>query len=265
MINIIFDLFNICLVFLLTNKDFKKAFLYAINPISILTFCFHGQFDAIPIFFLFLSIYLITKKRDFLACLVFSFAVMVKTWPLIFFFPFLKRLKNKKLIFLIIFFPIVSVFLYSIFFKGKITEIFITLISYQGLWGVWGWTLFFTNLRFRLKKLVTFIFLLIFIYKSIVINKKSIIQEIFYLLIFFFIFTTNFSIQYFSWFAPFLVIEKPKNYSLITFFISSYLIFNYLIWSGWKNIFLNFNLVTFLFWLIISVLFFVDIEKNKLL
>lgn len=55
----LFDLVNVYLVYLLSEKNLKKAFFYATNPIPILIFAFHGQFDSIPLFFLLLSLYLI--------------------------------------------------------------------------------------------------------------------------------------------------------------------------------------------------------------
>ncbi|MDO8741735.1 MAG: hypothetical protein Q7J11_01155, partial [Candidatus Roizmanbacteria bacterium] len=51
-INVIFDLSILQLVYLLSTKNLKTAFLYAINPVTILITTLHGQFDVIPIFFI---------------------------------------------------------------------------------------------------------------------------------------------------------------------------------------------------------------------
>ena len=59
LILIFFDLGINYLVYLLSKKDLKTAFLYAINPVTILITTLHGQFDAIPVFFVLLTIYIL--------------------------------------------------------------------------------------------------------------------------------------------------------------------------------------------------------------
>ena len=80
------------------------------------------------------------------------------------------------------------------------------------------------------QKLTTLIFLLIFFNYSWFINKKSILENILKLLFFFFIFTTNFSIQYFVLIIPFLILIKPKNYLFLIILISCYLFPFYYFW-----------------------------------
>ncbi len=232
-----FDLGNLIFVYLLSNKNLKAAFLYAINPVSVLIFTLHGQFDAIPLFFLLFTFYLVTlrvtkhkKLWTPLGCLLFSIAVMVKTWPLLFIITLYKRLKNKKLILLILVFPLLSIIIYTLLFKASFIDIGKTLVSYQGLWGLWGIWGLLGSWRLRWQKLSTLIFLLVFFIYSLFKKEKNIIKEILGLLFFFFIFTTNFSIQYFSWIMPFLAIIKPKKYWLITLAITSYLCLSYLSW-----------------------------------
>lgn len=248
----IFDLLNIYLIFLISNKNIKKAFYYAINPVSFLVFSIHGQFDAIPLFFILLSIYFLKIKKEFAAIFSYVFAILVKTWPLIFLIIFLKKIKNKKILFLVLLISILFVLIiYSFFFKSSFLRILKTIFFYQGLWGVWGITLFLQNLRYRWQKLITFIFVSIFLFKSFILNKKNIVREIYIMLIFFIIFTTNFSIQYFSWLTPFLIIEDFKNKKQL-FFISLFLLLNYSLWFNFKipifftNIFGLFLLISFL-------------------
>ena len=61
---IVFDLGIIYLVYLLSMKNQKTTFLYAINPVTILITALHGQFDVIPVFFILLAIYLLNKKNE---------------------------------------------------------------------------------------------------------------------------------------------------------------------------------------------------------
>lgn len=259
LINIIFDLGNIYLIYLLT-KNKNKTFLYAINPVSILVFSFHGQFDSIPIFFLLLSIYLINRKKELLSILIYSFSIMIKTWPALFIVNLYKRLNFKKNILFVLFFPILSVFLYLFIFRSSLFDILKTILNYQGLWGVWGITLFFTNIRLRWQKLITFLFIIFFILISFLKRKKSIINEIYFLLSFFIIFTTNFSIQYFSWYMPFLIIKKGKKSLFLIFLITAYLVFNYLSWIIKINDFIIF-FTSFIIWFFLSLLILLDIKK----
>ncbi len=229
-INVIFDLGILYLIYLLSKKNLKTAFLYAINPVTILITILHGQFDVIPVFFILLAIYLLNKKQELLSVLSFSFAVLIKTWPILFFIPIIKRFKNKKLTILVILFPVLFVIIYLWLFKSSLINIGKTLIYYQGLWGVWGIWGLLGRLGMFWQKLMTLIFLTYFFSYSYFKNKKNLIEEILNLLFLFFVFTPNFSIQYFVWIIPFLILIKPKNYLSLIILISIYLFSFYYFW-----------------------------------
>ena len=232
-INIIFDLGILYLVYLLSKKNLKTTFLYAVNPVTILVTILHGQFDVIPIFFILLTIYLFKKKKGLLSILSFSFAILTKTWPILFFIPFARKIKNKKLIILIVFFPILFVTIYIWLFKSSLINISKTLIYYQGLWGIWGPIRLISLIRPIGpvgQKLTTLIFLVGFFGYSWFIKEKDLIKNILSLLFLFFVFTTNFSIQYFVWIVPFLYLIKPKKYLLLIVLISLYLFSFYCLW-----------------------------------
>ena len=229
-INIIFDLAIVQLVYLLSKKSLKTAFLYAINPVTILITTLHGQFDVIPIFFILLAIYLLNRKQELLFVLSFSFAIMTKTWPLLFILILYKRLKNKKFIILSLVFPLISIIIYSLLFKTSIFNIVKTIVYYQGLWGIWGLWGLLGRLGVFWQKLTTLIFITYFFSYSYFKNKKNLIREILNLLFFFFVFTTNFSIQYFSWLMPFLILIKPKKSLQLIILITLYLFSSYYFW-----------------------------------
>ena len=236
-INVIFDLGILNLVYLLSKKNLKTAFLYAINPVTILITTLHGQFDVIPIFFLLLAIYLLNKKQELLSVLSFSFAIMTKTWPLLFVVILYKRLKNKKFIVLSLVFPLISIIIYSLLLRVSVFSIVKTIVYYQGLWGIWGvWPAFAKAtagkgiLGVFWQKLTTLIFLTYFFSYSYFKNKKNLIEEVFNLLFLFFVFTTNFSIQYFSWLMPFLILTKPKKSLQLIILITLYLFSSYYFW-----------------------------------
>jgi len=229
-INIIFDLGILYLVYLLSKKNLKTAFLYAINPVTILITTLHGQFDVIPIFFILLTIYLLQQKKELASILSFSFAVLTKTWPILFLIPIARKIKNKKLLILIIVLPVIFSLIYVLLFKSSLISIIKTLTYYQGLWGIWGLFDLLGEQRILFQKLTTLIFLVGFFAYSFFNNKKNLIKNILSLLLFFFVFTTNFSIQYFTWIIPFLILIKPKNYLFLIILISSYLFSFYYFW-----------------------------------
>ncbi|MEK7597636.1 MAG: hypothetical protein AAB441_03245 [Patescibacteria group bacterium] len=229
-INIIFDLGILYLVYLHSKNNLKTTFLYAINPVTILITTLHGQFDVIPVFFILLTIYLVKKKKKLGAILSFSFAILTKTWPVLFLIPIARRVKNKKLIVLIFIFSVIFSLLYSIIFKTALMNIIVTVTGYQGLWGIWGIWNILGKQRIFFQKLTTLIFLVGFFAYSFFNNKKNLIKNILSLLFFFFVFTTNFSIQYFAWIIPFLILIKPKNYIFLIILISLYLFSFYYFW-----------------------------------
>jgi len=222
-INTIFDLGILYLVYLLSKKNLKTIFVYTVNPVTILITTLHGQFDVIPVFFILLTIYLLDKKQKLLSVLSFSFAILTKTWPILFLIPLVKKIKNKKLIILIMFFPVLFITLYCIFFKANPIDIIKTVFSYQGLWGIWGPWALLGKTRILWQKLSTLIFLTCFFSYSWFSKDKNLLKDILKLLFFFFVFTTNFSIQYFVWVIPFLILVKPKKYLYLILLITIYL------------------------------------------
>jgi len=254
-INIIFDLGILYLVYLLSKKNLRTAFLYAINPITILITTMHGQFDVIPVFFILLTLYLIKVKKDFGAVLSFSFAILIKTWPVIFLIPIVRNIKNRKIIFLSVLFPIAFTLIYCFFYKTNPIEIGKTLISYQGLYGIWGPLILLGKQRILFQKLLTIIFLIGFFIYSYANHEKDIVRNILKLLFFFYIFTTNFSIQYFVWIISFLIIIKPRNYVFLITLMTFYLISFYYVWLFCLNckimpnwLLITQNIISFALW-----------------
>jgi hypothetical protein len=281
-INILFDIGILYLVYLLSKKKLKTTFIYAMNPVTILITTLHGQFDVIPVFFILLAIYLLNKKQELLSVLSFSLAVLTKTWPILFLIPILRkvcichprengdpeRLNSRRslspngsgnetvklilLLTLILIFPILFTIIYCLFFKTNPIDIGKTLTSYQGLWGIWGPWQLLGKTRILWQKLSTFIFLVSFFGYSLFNKDKNLIKNILSLLFFFFIFTTNFSIQYLAWITPFLILIRPKKYIQLIIFTTLYLILFYCVWLfnlvNIKVLTLIQNIVGFMLW-----------------
>lgn len=188
--------------------------------------------------------------------LLFSASVMIKTWPILFIFVFFKKLKNKRLIFLLLIFPLFSIIIYTFLFHSSLTSIAKTIFSYQSLYGIWGVGKIFSFITKRIifQKLLIIIFLLFMMFYLIFIKSKSIIKEIFLLLLFFFCFSPNFSIQYFVWIIPFLIIIKPKKYLFLIFFMALTLISYYVT----PNLIIFQEVAQFITWIIFIYLFKVN-------
>lgn len=220
----LFHLFSVHALYLLLKKNLRAAFLYAVNPISLLVIAFHGQFDIIPLTLILYSMVLLPEKKYSLVMILLGFAVTAKTWPILFIVPFLKRIPKKFwLVFCIP--PVVFLFIYTaIFFSTSFTSILRVLAVYQGVGGIWGFGKILSILQ--ADKLMLFIYKSIFVLSlflySILQKKKLIIEELTEVMFAFFIFTPGFGIQWFIWLIPFLFLsKKPMIQSfLIPLFIA---------------------------------------------
>mgnify|MGYP000484881866 CR=1 FL=1 len=268
-INLIFDLGIIYLIYLLSNKKLKPVFFYSLNPISILIFFFHGQFDALPLFFILLSIYLLKQKKELFSIMSYSFAILTKTWPILFILPILKKIKNKKNLSLIFFFPLAFIITYGINFENNFLDIIKTPFTYRSLFSFWGLGRFIHLIFFRnqsqppiyIQKIFLLIFLFIFFIYLIKINYKNLIIYFFDILLFFYIFTLGFSIQYFSWFIPFLFLVKPKSWYFLYLVTFLTVFINYLSWLF--NFINNFIIIIVIFLNWLCFIFFLIYWKNK--
>lgn len=76
----------------------KRVLLYALNPLVILELSGNLHFEALMIFFLLLSIYLLKNKKPVFSAISFALAIGTKLIPLIFLPLFISRLGLKKAI-----------------------------------------------------------------------------------------------------------------------------------------------------------------------
>jgi len=225
------DLLNVYLVFLLSKKNIKTSLLYAVNPVSVLITNFHGQFDVVPLFFLLLGYYLFNKRRQTASLLALSFGIMVKTWPVLFIFPILKRVEKKSWIILLAFFPVLSIGLYVVLFHSSPQDILSTVIDYRALFWSFGlgklFYLFVSINRPTINQFVSWVFLGAFLFFSLKNNRKNILVECLRNLLFFYVFTISFAVQYFVWVIPFLLLIRPRFYIALIVLITIFLILNF--------------------------------------
>lgn len=269
---ILFDIGILCLVYLLSKKSTVVALLYALNPISILTVAVHGQFDAIPLFFLLFGVYMFLERREVGAVLLLSLAVMVKTWPLFFIWPMVRRMKQRWQLLLLLTFPLLAVFVYSRRFYENIFDIFSTVFSYHGYSTHWGIGMFISMLGLGgngyILIIIKMLFVVTFIYFCLTLKKGKIIHEMALLFLFFYSFSYGMGLQYFSWIIPFLLLDKPKLWRCFIVLVTFHFLLQYPRWilciqcndpALWV---LRMHMIyAMLLWIFIVYMWFVNLRK----
>ena len=262
-----FHLLSVYAIYVLSKKNLKTTFLYSINPISLLIIAFHGQFDIIPITCLLFAIIALQNKQFIKTILLLSFAITIKTWPILFIVLFFKRI-NHKYHFYLCLLPIASIIVYSLLFHTPIFSILRVLLVYQGVGGIWGFgkvlsLLSVGRLALLIYKVVFVVGILLYSYK---LKKTQIKEELLELLLLFFIFTPGFGLQWFLWLIPFLFLTKKPFAHLFMTAITLCLLVAYSSWAP-LNIFSSqiVNSVLFLMWplfIIYFFLFFILLKKK---
>jgi hypothetical protein len=75
----------------------RLSLVYALNPVSLLITCLHGQFDAIPTFFAMLAVfYLIKRNSMFASAFALSLAVAFKSYHILLLLPVILRLESRQ-------------------------------------------------------------------------------------------------------------------------------------------------------------------------
>lgn len=242
---IIFFIFNA----LKLNKKIKPelgALLYAINPIAIYITAYHGQFDAVPILFLLLSLIFINRSAP-ISGFSMGMGILIKSWPVLGYpivLYFLHGLK-QKLIYLVgtTIIPLSGILLYVYIYKANWLVIIKNAINYNHGIGVWGYTyllrmigLWLPNLKyyisqyFQISRFVTLGILMIVWLKTI--RRQNPFGVVLSTLIAFLAFTHAFSIQYLMWIIPFGIIEVEYKwlwYYILAAFSYCLLVYNTLI------------------------------------
>ena len=128
------------------QKALWGGLFYALNPVSIAITSVHGNYIAVPTSLLFLSAYLLHYGRarwapgvSALAC---GFAIMTKTWPLLFLPLLLARVRTwgQRGLYLALtaVFPLLLVL--SLYFRPDGGTVVARCLAYQSIPGWWGFT-----------------------------------------------------------------------------------------------------------------------------
>ena len=213
----IFCLFDVGVTYFVykLSKNLTSTIIYALNPVMIIIIPIHGQMDSIPLFFLLWSIYAVKQKKEKLSGFLLGVAIATKPWPILFLPYFLKKAQRPAKYISALFVPGLTVIFHSIVTNVPVKEIITPIKNYRGIYGIWGvgsmmYTLFPSwwenNIQFFRR-----IFLVGFVVWTFFDKKKDFMKEFFLTMLFFFVCTPLFGIQWLSWIVPFLIIQDGKS------------------------------------------------------
>lgn len=217
---IIFDcLVGALIYFIFRKKDINIALigstLWLLNPSTIYNSAFWGQTDSIMVFFLILSFYYLSQKRESLACIFFAVAGLIK-YQSLFFVPvfllelwlskksikyFLKGILSAALTVIAVFLPFMigskKLFLFfEVYFGGAGTYKYCTLnaFNFYGLFGL-NWASD-ENVYGIFAIVVTVLFTVLFAFLYIKAKNRCVFSGGFIYMQFLFIFVTRMHERY---------------------------------------------------------------------
>ncbi len=265
----VFDVAISYLVYLISNRNKKLAWMYALNPVSIIVTCVQGQFDSIPVFFLLLSLYYANAHRSIYSTLSASAAIALKTWPAAFMIPLYRRMTSWRMIFLFGFVPVVTLTLFCITFQRSPLDVLGPIAGYRGVYGVFGlgYLLPFITKSATVSKLCSTLFLLAFAVYAVKTKSSNIYCETFKHMLFFFSFSITFGIQWLMWPVAFMLLNYRKSIWVYLSSATLYLgIANVMWWGIFRQIhYLSMihELTGLIVWFSVLFLFYVESAKVK--
>ncbi|MGB9776745.1 MAG: glycosyltransferase 87 family protein [Anaerolineae bacterium] len=207
------------------SQAFQSGLLYALNPVPVLVSAYHGQFDAVPAFFLLLSIGLV-QASPFWAGACLGMGILIKSWPGLGLPSLMVALPDwrQRLRFLLAsaLFPAIGITGYTLFFNAPVWTVIERAISYNWGVGVWGYTYFFHLLSVlkpesgalfawlvRYGRYLTLLALgLIWLWRA---RREPVSEGVLKILVAFFAVTHAFSIQYLMWVVPFALLVRDRG------------------------------------------------------
>lgn len=231
MIFTLFHLSSVSALFILLKKNVQKTALYALNPVSLFVTAFHGQFDIIPVTLLLWAIVYLNKKCFSLTAILLSLAITIKTWPILFVYPYVRRMPKKYWPLLLVG-GLGSILLYCLFFRSSPISLLRVLFVYQGVPGIWGvgTVLKLMGATKLISLIVKLCVLCILVISSVRVKKTSVVEELTYLLLLFFLITPGFGIQWFLWLTPFFSLSKKPFFSFLALPVGIGIIYAYASW-----------------------------------
>lgn len=200
------------------------ASLYALNPVSIIITCWHGQFDAIPVFFLALALLLHAKLHWRWAAITLSAGIAFKSFPVLLLPSLalqLPTLSRRTVFAIVALFPVLLLILP--FLVNDRDAVIRELINYRGA-ALLGAMVplrsvyvpltaqsFPVGLTLRLISLSAYLFLAIYAFAVLRMHRNNKPSGFQATVIFLLFYTVYFGIapQYLLWILPFMIMAMP--------------------------------------------------------
>lgn len=238
---IIADFLSVLLVLHITGRYFKgcptwAVVLFALSPISLMVSGYHGNLDPLLPLLLLCAVWACLESKAGLCGLALAFACQIKVAPLLlapaFFFFWWER---KEWIRFSLTASIVTLIGWSPALIGAPMAFLNNALGYSGYWGIWGisywlkasgiagFTQFGTFKLAAAQKVVIAITKYLVIGTSLILSWRNrtrdaatLCRTISIIACAFFVLSPGIAVQYFVWFAPFILLATPRWYVAIT-------------------------------------------------
>ncbi len=225
------------------EASLRAGLTYALNPVPILVSSYHGQFDAIPICFLLLSIST-ASSSPIKSGLWVGFGILDKSWPILAIPSLVYHYKkwSHRLVFMIlsIIIPLIGVFIYCYRIQVYPITVVQQAINYNHGIGVWGYS-YLARLLSIVQPDLTFLFRQVILhgrYITLTIlvmvwvlyaRKQRLEASILTVFVTFFVVTHAFSIQYLMWLVPFAILNQ--SYKWLKYYTLAACFYMFLVYS----------------------------------
>jgi hypothetical protein len=209
--------------------------LYAVNPVTVLVTAYHGQFDALPVFFIVAAWAVIPQTNGsvntnvMVAGLALGMAILAKSWPEILLPAFVLALDRARgrarFAAWLSLLPVLATAGYVTAYHVPLRSLVGTIANYTSIPGWWGVGAFSVWMRGRAHLITTSgvaniahlteaIVIASAIIIPIVFRGRSLTWSITAVLLVFYVLTANFAVQYVLWIVPFGVLDLAEAPSL---------------------------------------------------
>ncbi len=203
------------------------ALLYALNPISLLTSAYHGQFDSVTLLLLGLSWATWHFGRQInKSALLLGLSILNKTWPIVFLPIVLIRLHDnrKRLQYILVTFALVGVFIaaYLIIFQASPMPMLQWAFLHTGVANFWGLSAFLdvvgtwltglapiADFYFQQRRIWLLLMGLLLLWWT---RKQSALDALLTIILGEFAVTVGLGIQWLLWVVPFALLAGEKRW-----------------------------------------------------
>jgi hypothetical protein len=214
------------------------ALLYALNPVSLLVTSYHGQFESITLLLLVLAwFFWHFGRRRRRSGIALGFAILNKTWPVVFLPVILMRLRERRerlaYSLLAIGVPLLFMVAYLLIFSADPQPMLRRALTHRGVAGYWGPGAILAPAAIQLPDLQPIVDGLLGLKNALLLlavgfalwqtRRQPALDALLTLLLCLFVVTVGFGIQWLVWLVPFGILVMAdrwiKWYSLAAAFM----------------------------------------------